>query len=190
MSLIRCLPVPALLVRPLETVAGPTQESAFQHVLIPLDGSPLSEEILEPAVELGSSFRAEYTLLRVIPPMVQGLYGATDDLVARVDQRVLADLQAFHAADRAAAEGYLKRVAESLRAKSLKVNTRIAVHEQPAVAILDEIKAGRADVVALATHGRRGIPRLVLGSVADKVLRASPVPVLLNGPQRRSSKPA
>jgi nucleotide-binding universal stress UspA family protein len=59
----------------------------------------------------------------------------------------------------------------------------VVVHDQPAVAILEEVKAHRADLVALATHGRSGLPRLFLGSVADKLVRGTTVPVLLQRPE-------
>ena len=83
-----------------------------------------------------------------------------------------------HEQEQLEARGYLERIAEPLRTKSLKVQTRVLSHDQPAVAILDEVKARRADLVALATHGRSGLPRLFLGSVADKVVRGASVPVL------------
>ena len=91
-------------------------------------------------------------------------------------------LQEGHEGEQARAKTYLERVAESLRARSLKVETRVLSHDQPAVAILEEAKARRADLLALATHGRSGLPRLLLGSVADKVVRGASIPVLLARP--------
>jgi nucleotide-binding universal stress UspA family protein len=182
-ELVRQIPIPVLLLRPPEGQADLTSDVSWRRVLVPLDGSPLAEQILEPAIALGTLLKAEYSLLRVIAPMVRGLSVTTDEVVGRVDETMLAQLRSFHEADRVAAHEYLDRVAKALRAQSLTVQTRVIVHELPAVAILDEARASRADIVALATHGRRGIRRLVLGSVADKVLRASPVPVLLHGPK-------
>ncbi len=66
-----------------------------------------------------------------------------------------------------------------LRARSLTVRTRVVVEEQPAVGILQEAQKADADLIALATHGRRGLSRLFLGSVADKVVRGGRLPVLL-----------
>jgi nucleotide-binding universal stress UspA family protein len=188
-ELVRQIPIPVLLLRPHEGRADLTNEASWRHMLIPLDGSALAEQVLEASVALGTLTKAEYTLFRVIPPMVRGLSVSAEELVGRVDEKMLSQLRSFHDEDRAAAHEYLDRVAKPLRAQSLKVNTRVVVHELPAVAILDEAKAGRADVVALATHGRRGIRRLMLGSVADKVLRASPVPILLHGPRGAKSEP-
>jgi nucleotide-binding universal stress UspA family protein len=58
----------------------------------------------------------------------------------------------------------------------------VAVHDQAAVGILEAAKSQGADLIALATHGRKGTARMLLGSVADKVLRAAPVPTLIYRP--------
>jgi len=181
-ELVRRLPIPILLLRPQETSADLTGEPTFQHILVPLDGSPLAEQILEPAVALGSLMVADYTLLRVIRPMVMGPYDPADSLAGQIDPAAVQQLQRLYEEEKSQAEGYLERIAEGLRARSLRVRTRVVVHDQPAVGILEEIKAHRADLVALATHGRSGLPRLVLGSVADKVVRGTTVPVLLQRP--------
>jgi nucleotide-binding universal stress UspA family protein len=82
------------------------------------------------------------------------------------------------------AGAYLERVAQSLRSRSLSVKTKVAVHPEPAAAILEAAQAG-TDLIAIQTHGRRGLSRLVLGSVADKVIRGSSVPVLVQRPAKR-----
>jgi nucleotide-binding universal stress UspA family protein len=80
----------------------------------------------------------------------------------------------------AGALAYLEAVAGRLREQGLSVQTRVAVAERPARAILKEAQEGT--VIALATHGRGGVPRVVLGSVADQVIRAAPGPVLVYRP--------
>jgi nucleotide-binding universal stress UspA family protein len=80
------------------------------------------------------------------------------------------------------AQDYLTGVAEKLRAKSMGVRTRVAVEEHPAAAILHEAATCGAELIAIETHGRGGLTRLVLGSVADKVLRGSTIPVLVHHP--------
>ncbi len=84
----------------------------------------------------------------------------------------------FQEQQRQKAEDYLLAVAEHLRAGGAKVQTRVHVAEQPAAAILREAALVGADLIALETHGR-GVSRMLLGSVADKVVRGSAVPVLL-----------
>jgi nucleotide-binding universal stress UspA family protein len=80
---------------------------------------------------------------------------------------------------RRTAEKYLEQVAQRLRADGAMVQTRVPVHEQPATAILEEAAAVGADLIALETHGRGSLSRLLLGSVSDKVVRGSSLPVLV-----------
>jgi nucleotide-binding universal stress UspA family protein len=174
-KLMRRLPMPVLLIRPHEEALDLLEEvhdQAFAHVLIPLDGSPLAEEILEPAVELGKLMNAEYTLLQAIDQPVLGY--APDVDAAGIDEQILEQW-------RAAAQAYLESAAQRLRAEQLKVQTSVVV-APPAMAILDYAREHAVDLIALATHGRGGVARLLLGSVADKVVRGAGAPVLLQRP--------
>jgi nucleotide-binding universal stress UspA family protein len=80
------------------------------------------------------------------------------------------------------ARDYLERVAAPLRESGLTVGSRVDVAEQPATAILHDAVPPVIDLVALETHGRRGLSRLFLGSVADKVIRGVHMPVLVHRP--------
>jgi len=71
-QLVRSLDIPMLLVHPREGQTTLADQPALRHILIPLDGSPLAEQIIEPALALGSVVGADYTLVRVISPMVMG----------------------------------------------------------------------------------------------------------------------
>jgi nucleotide-binding universal stress UspA family protein len=176
-ALIRRLSVPLLFVRPRGGGLSPPAQSAPRHVLIPLDGSPLAEDALGPALALGGE-AAEYTLFRDIPPMVP--WKCTGYPSAAGYEDMLAHLEQQHARHRAEAAAYLEQVAEGLRERGLRVRTRVASHDQPAIAILQEAEAQADGLVALATHGRGGLPRLFVGSVTDEVLRGSRVPVLVH----------
>lgn len=173
---------PLLLVRPNHGAPDLKQEPVFKHMLIPLDGSPLAEQMIEPAVSLGSLMGAAYTLLRVIKPMAPASYEVEGAQLARPALVIVERIQKAHEQLRKEAEDYLEKVAQRLRARSLAVQTRVAIEQQPAVAILQRIEALGNDVVALETHGRRGLSRLFLGSVADKVIRGSSVPVFVHRP--------
>jgi len=81
---------------------------------------------------------------------------------------------------RAEAQAYLDGVAAPLRGRGLRVETRVVAEEQPALGILREAEAVGADLIAMETHGRHGLSRLLRGSVADKVVRGGVVPVLLH----------
>jgi nucleotide-binding universal stress UspA family protein len=172
-ALVRASTVPVLLVRPDEH--HPTaQPPLFRQTLIPLDGSALAEQILESALMLGAPVEAEYTLLHVVQPHVLvrwGPFTTPTDLDSEATQRRQLD-----------AQHYLERVARALRATGKQVVIRVVVAEQAAPAILEEARQHGIDLIAIATHGRRSLGRLLLGSVADKVLRRTDIPLLLYRP--------
>ncbi len=181
-ELVRTLSMPVLLVRPREGVADLEREADLKRILIALDGSPLAEQVLEPAVEIGQLTGAEFTLVRVVKPVQIGAYtlgaGGLGQLALGLEQ-----LEAEHRCRCEQAEKYLEEIAARLRARKLTVRTHVATEEQPAVGILQEAQKADADLIALATHGRRGLTRLFLGSVADKVVRGGRLPVLLVRPK-------
>ena len=174
-ALVLASPVPVLSLRPGEPVSPAEHSHVFRRILIPLDGSARAEAILEPALALGDLAGAEYTLLQVVEPF--GLAGYAPHAHAiRLNAQVT---QEGHAA----AQHYLNDLAERLRAGGRKVHTRTRLAERPADAILAVAREEGSDVIALATHGRSGLTRLVVGSVADKVRRGAEMPVLLYRPQ-------
>jgi nucleotide-binding universal stress UspA family protein len=135
----------------------------------------LGEQALEPARKLDPIGAATYVLMHAIPPFAfRGYlpYMDVDEFDPRSTQR-----------QRAQAQAYLDRIAHTLRAEGRQVETVLCSKQQPAVAILEAAREQRADAIALATHGRGGVRRWLLGSVADKVVRASHTPVLLHHPQ-------
>jgi nucleotide-binding universal stress UspA family protein len=178
-QLIRRSPIPLLLVRPREEAPDFTKEPTLPHLLIPLDGSPLAEQIIEPALDLGTVMRADYTLLRVVEPLM--LVGP-DPLGAVYVQETEAEQK--HRQDEAYV--YLDRVAHKLRERSVKVHTRIVASSHTAAAILETAREQVMSLIALRTHGRGGLARFFLGSVADKVIRGSALPVLVCRPSNAS----
>jgi nucleotide-binding universal stress UspA family protein len=144
----------------------------LHHVLIPLDGSARAEGILDPALELGRLLGADFTLLRVIEPVILPDARLGGNAVSGLNPDLLQALQSE-------AQAYLERIAEQLRARSARVQTRVVSNRWAAGAILEEAGAHAMYLIALATHGRGGVARLLLGSVADKVVRGASVPVLL-----------
>jgi nucleotide-binding universal stress UspA family protein len=174
-ELTRVSPVPLLLIRPgAEAVTG-----AFGRILVPLDGSPLAEAVLEHAVRLARlEARAELILLEVVQPLTAAVWVA--------DPALAAPLAAPEMVRRGEEEArkYLDAVAHRLEAEGVRVHARVEVAANVALAILEAARREQADLVALATHGRTGLVRLALGSIADKVLRGSPTPVLLFRPPK------
>jgi nucleotide-binding universal stress UspA family protein len=137
--------------------------------LVALDGTPMAEQILQPAGEFAKLLGASLTLLRVVPlGAPHGVRKETAPDVLQGDTRW------------AEAHVHLQRVADSLGDQKIAVQTRIVASAHPATAILHEAASGEYDLLALETHGRRGLPRLFLGSIADKVVRGASIPVLVH----------
>ena len=166
-ALVRQGGVPVLLVKPHGLPAGPVGPDPFPaEVLLPLDGSGLAEQVLGQAVDLARLSGARCSLLRVVGP------------------RRSADPQA----EAAEAEAYLERIAGGLRRQGLDVGTRV-VSARDAVAAIVEAAGGRADVlVAMTTHGRSGLGRLLMGSVAERISLGTASPVLLYHPTGESGR--
>ncbi|HZT83259.1 MAG TPA: universal stress protein [Gemmataceae bacterium] len=173
--LIRRLEVPLLAVRPQEGPLDLSGGPVPQHFLLPLDGSPLAEQALEPALELARLAQARCTLLRVVKPIVVAPADLQWSAALGSDEAIVREL-----ADEARA--YLERVAGRLRREGQPVEARVVLHPRPAAAILEEARTAGADLIALGTHGYGGVKRVLLGSVADKVLRGATTPVLVYRP--------
>jgi nucleotide-binding universal stress UspA family protein len=180
-ELIRHTAVPVIVVHPQEQAPDLTADVNIKNILIPLDGTPMAEQILEPAMTLGTAMQADYTLLRVVTPVYPMTLPAEPAIFGSVATDVMDRVEKMHVELKRDALAYLEKVAERLRKNGAKVHCMVAVEEQPGVAILD---AGRPpiDMIAIETHGRGGLTRLLLGSVADKVIRGSKVPVLVHKP--------
>lgn len=190
-GVVRRSGVPVLLLRPTDEEVDYGTRLTPRHLLIPLDGSELSQGIIESAAWLGSLTGARFTLLRVtVPVPVLRAPGPLSD--GGFATRLIAE-QEEHARE------YLDRVAAELRERNLEVETAIVANATPASAILEFAATNAVDLIAIATHGRGGWTRLALGSVADKVLRGSVMPVMLyrppatpvtSGSERPASEPA
>jgi nucleotide-binding universal stress UspA family protein len=139
----------------------------YKRVLLPLDGSMIAEAIIPFLLEIAGPLDMDVTLLRVVvpaPPMA--IESHRDISVDHVDKL------------RSDAEQYLAGIAAELRAKGVRVQTRARVGEAVA-----EILAGardvEADMIAMTTHGRGGLGRLLFGSVTEAVLRQAEIPVFV-----------
>ena len=143
----------------------------FKHLLVTLDGTPRSEAVIPHAIDIAHSMNAQVTLVRVI-----------DTTASDWGERGAIGKSPSDAAIRSAcideAVAYLDRIATQLR--SSRITTHIAVKEGSAAKqIVAAAKEADADAIAMTTHSRRGINRLMFGSVADEVLHESNLPVLL-----------
>lgn len=162
--LIRHLDIPILLMHTQGARAELTRAMAFHRILIPLDGSELAETILEPAQALGQLWQAEYHLLRVVATPRGTSAPASEEAQSQ-------------------AAAYLEAVAARLRQSACNVQTHVVADRHPAAAIVQEATTAACDLIAISTHGRGGVSRLVLGSVTDKVIRSAHTPVLSYRPR-------
>jgi len=181
-ELVRTSPVPVLLVRPPEQPPLPDFQKpvVLKHFLLALGGNMAVERIVEPALAIGKAMDADYTLVRVIRPNLEYVpsFYYPDEGAGLIPASGSVESEKINEQKRQEAEKYLQRVAERLRADGAQVQARTPIAEQPAVAILEEAVRCGADLIALETHGR-GLSRVLMGSVADKVIRGSSLPVLV-----------
>lgn len=147
----------------------------YRHILVPLDGSHLAEQVLPHIHALAANEgTTKITLLRAVPPV----------FTTSVDYSGMLATTAADALETLEDEArdYLTRIAAEFRAEGY--NVAIEVSAMPAAeAILDYADSQHADLIAIATHGRSGISRWVFGSVTQKVVQAAPVPVLVVRPR-------
>jgi nucleotide-binding universal stress UspA family protein len=171
-GLIRHAPCPMLLRRPGDGEADLAARPAFQRIVLPLDGSKVSEAMLPSAAEMARLFEARLLLVSVLPPAFP--LGSTYLPHAAEEER--------KRKERAAElRSYLERTKAELREQKVEAEAEVVADKEPAEAILDHAERVAADLVAMSTHGRGGVARMVLGSVADKVIRAAAVSVFVRG---------
>ncbi len=147
----------------------------YRHILVPLDGSPLAEQVLPHVHALAANEgTTKITLLRAVPPVFTTSVDYSGLMASDIsDSMVTLEREA---------ETYLDGVAETFRNEGYTVETEVSA--MPAAeAILDYAESHQADLIAIATHGRSGISRFVFGSVTQKVVQMAPVPVLVMRPK-------
>jgi nucleotide-binding universal stress UspA family protein len=170
-GLLRRTPCPILVLRPKEGEELVLEEAKFQHLLVTLDGSPESREILPYARSMAEVSGCWITLLRVIPPHFP--------LSSPFTSHTTHQFQGLDGEERSA-RGALEEEAAALKSDGFTVKVATIPGVPAAEGILEYATEHSVDVIAMATHGRGGVARLVLGSVADKVIRGGNFPVLLH----------
>ena len=139
----------------------------YKRILVPLDGSELAKKALDHAEKLAETFGAEIILSQVVPFMP--IYGAPELMTPFiVDEK-----------QKEVAERYLTNLSEELKKRGFKATATVTTGQQVAVEIIDFAKESGLDLIVMCTHGRSGITRWVLGSVAHKVLTRAETPILL-----------
>jgi nucleotide-binding universal stress UspA family protein len=171
-EVVRHAPCPVFTVR---TDADVEPSQAVRRILVPVDFSRGSESAVRHAKEMALTYGAEIDLLHVVEePVYPSAYEVettfpSDEVVARVEDRL----------------GEMAR--EEIGIEHVVVEALVG---HPARGILDYVETNDVDLIVQATHGRTGLDHVLLGSVTERVLRQSPVPVFVVKPDRKSLVPA
>ena len=141
----------------------------YQHILVPIDGSETSMTAMREAIKLGKVLNSKITVVQVmaLDPFIADAYvktGQTNDLIERT-RTYLLDI--------------LEQAKQQFSNEGITVETKLlegfVVHEE----IIQAARDLNADLIVMGSHGRTGVRKLVLGSVAQKVLGESHIPVLI-----------
>ena len=163
--LLRHVSVPLLVLKPRDAVDWQEPDLHLRSILVGWDLSPVGEAILEPVVDLARLTGAKIELVHVIETALTPAFDAR-----------LIELQSDEAARK------LAGVVDRLRNQCLTVEAQVVFGVAAASTLVELVAQDGHDLVALTTHGRSGVTRALLGSVADKVIRASDKPVLVVRP--------
>jgi nucleotide-binding universal stress UspA family protein len=139
----------------------------YKRVLVTLDGSPLAEAILPFITEIAGPLDMEVVFLRVVNPVLPQIVEGTRHAVLEDVEGRLTD-----------AREYLRPLAAQLVARGARVRVEVR-HGDTIAEIIDCAKTVDADLIAMTTHGRGGLGRVLFGSIAEAVLRKAEIPVFL-----------
>jgi len=139
----------------------------YKRVLVPLDGSRVAERVLPFIKKLAGPLDMEITLIEVVSLTPEEVLGIAPRFVLETAESKRPEVQQ-----------YLETWAKELEACGIRTSTHVAIGEAAAEIVAAAQRTG-ADLIAMTTHGRGGLARLLFGSVAEAVLRAAPVPVFL-----------
>ena len=144
----------------------------YQHLLVPSDGSHLSAKALAQAIALARSLGAKLTLLHVQPPLPVPLIGMGDML----DPATVASLTTTAAQE---SERILKEATDQAAREGMAIAGEIVKQDLTYRAIVEAAKRHGCDLIVMASHGRKGLTGLLLGSETQRVLLHASVPVLV-----------
>ena len=161
----------------------------FKQILVPLDGSRFSSHALRYAIDIAKTYGAKLHLLRAVEPTVPMASAAATIGVETASSARVAVEEAMRQ-DRfntRRAERYMKQKEHELLSQGMKADYHV-VAGHPYESIMKFVRKEKVDLVVMTTHGKSGLKRAVLGSVADKIVRDPRVPVLVIRPKSRKRK--
>jgi len=146
----------------------------FKHILVPTDGSELSLKAVKVAAELAGGMKAKITALHVIPPYSPPPVGD-----ALVSYPGMFSPQEYKKSTEKEAQKMLDKVKAAAEVHQVKCDTAFVTGEEPWDAIVKTAHGKKCDLIVMASHGRRGLAGVLLGSETTKVLTHSKTPVLV-----------
>ena len=144
----------------------------FTRIMLATDGSKLSQKAVKSAIDMASKFNAELVAVKVIPRYVQ-TYFEGSFTVADID------VKSIEAQWAAGAQQVLDKISSSAAAKGVSIKTSVVKSDDIADGLVKAANKMKADLIVMASHGRKGVKRLLLGSETQNVLTHSEVPVLV-----------
>lgn len=144
----------------------------FKHILIPIDGTEFSDRAIDAGVRFAKSVNARITGFIAEPEYKIPTHG-------EVVSRTAVSMYDYSEKARAHAESVLKRIGERARAEGVQFDSAFVESDRPVDAIVDAAEKHNCDLILMASHGRRGLDRLLHGSSAEGVLKHTRVPVLV-----------
>jgi nucleotide-binding universal stress UspA family protein len=169
-KVLRATKQPLALIRAKRARPDAPERNILSKILVTLDGSKQSEAVIPYIEELASKLKADITLLQVVLPDYN-LSTTGEPEYGVYSEKHLESIQAL-------AREYLENIAAQLKQRGINAKPEVALGTA-AETIIKFADAIAADMVALSTHGRSGVSRWALGSVAERVLRAGDTPLLL-----------
>ena len=146
----------------------------YERILVPLDGSPLSESILPYVQSLAKALNAELVLLHVIVSPVEEF---TDH-----NKTSLAPKASMEAEAKRESIRYMKDLCAALEKDGVRA-TYLVREGSVTEKILEDAEIMQADMIAMSTHGRSGVRRLLMGSITEWMVKHSPMPVMVIHPK-------
>jgi nucleotide-binding universal stress UspA family protein len=145
----------------------------YKHILLPTDGSKLSGKAVKQALQLAKFLGAKVTAVHVVPEYREVM---DDGFVAPT---ILAYKKRFEEENQKRAKTLLEGVKSGAQAAGVDCECAAVVSDVPYDAIIKQAKKAKCDLIMMASHGRKGLSGLLLGSETSKVLTHSTVPVLV-----------
>lgn len=144
----------------------------YKRIMVATDGSHLSQKAVLSAIEMALQFKAELLAVNVIPHYIQAYFEGSF-AVSEVDSQKIEEQWAN------AAQKILDKVVEQAKSKGVDAQTAVVKSDDIAQGMIDKAGSFKADVIVMASHGRKGLKRLLLGSETLAVLTHVKVPVLV-----------